>query len=149
MPIPRYIRAYRTPLRARGAGTARKAPNRAKVYALVSMRARGRCELPSCGVAWEATGGLLDPHHAFQRGHLAGIPAAYCDSPELVMGLCRDCHDAITAGNLVLTAEARALALQRFAAKHGLDLKALIADAGPDLVDVLREGVRRLEAADA
>lgn len=147
MSIPRYVRQHRTPLRARGAGTLRKAPNRRVVYALVSKRAAGKCEL--CGVSWErVTGNPLDPHHAYGRSHIAGIPAVYCDSPELVLGICRLCHDRIHSGALALADDARLQALERFCARHGLDFLGLIAEAGPDLVDVLREGIRRIEAAD-
>ena len=132
--LPRYRRA---PLRAVGASTERIRSVRQLAYRAVSLRCRGRCE--TCGHAWEAQSGFaLDPHHAFGRTHVAGIPARHCESPELVLGICRPCHERIHLGDQKLADEARWLALERFCARWELDLLGLLAEAGPDAVDVMR-----------
>lgn len=138
--LPRY---RRSPLRLAGAATERKRPARRLAYAAVARRARGRCEL--CGAAQDP----LDPHHAFGRGHLPGIPAKVCEMPELILGVCRPCHDRIHAGDQELVARARLMAVTRFAEFHELSWAAAnlswvrptdVEPGAPrDLADVMRE----------
>ena len=153
--LPRYRRA---PLRTLGAAAVRKRPTRAANLAAVSRRAAGRCEL--CGDDVERRGERLDGHHAFGRGHLAGIPAEVCETPELILGICRGCHDVIHQGGLRAVAgqglvdacdHARWAAVTRFIVHHELEEEAQHVPLG-DPVDVMRELVRllkhRMEAAD-
>lgn len=139
MPLPRYSRPG---LSQRGTRSRRVAPTRAQSYAKVSRRARGLCEL--CGRRQDP----LDPHHAFGRGHLPGIPAYVCEMPEMILGLCRACHDPITGklGSGVdqeLTDKAKHLAISRFCETFDLmydlhaenwddELRRIIREAGPE-----------------
>lgn len=149
MPLPRYRRAT---LRQLGRASTRVRPVRRVEYAAVSKRAKGVCELCCC--EWERlTGRSLSDHHAFGRGHLPGIPVAHCESRDAIVGLCNNwpptghqgCHERIHSGDGALADEARYLALARFCARWNLHLEDLVAEAGPDPVDVMRLAVRRLE----
>lgn len=81
----------------------------------------------------------LDGHHVFGR------VGKYADTPELLLAICRSCHDAIHRGDQEKADKARSLALSRFTERWDLELPELMEEAGPDLVDVLRLAVRRLE----
>jgi len=139
MPLPRY--RSRT-LRQLGAVTERKRPVRRLTYAAVAKRAKGCCEL--CDFDVEHAGLRPDPHHAFGRGTLPGIPASLCESRELVLSVCRECHDRIHDGDQALANEARGMAILRFCAHHGL-AERLDALLPLDPVDIMRELVRILE----
>ena len=135
MPLPRYARR---PLRAQGAGTIRKRQVRQFVYQTVARRCRGRCEL--CGAEWERMSGRpLDPHHPYGRR------GEYADTPETIIGACRPCHDAIHDGDVKLTKKARMLVLERFCLRRDLELPELLAEFGPDPIDVWNGAARRLE----
>lgn len=137
MALPRYRRPKISSI---GAATKRKLPTRRMAYAAVTRRAKGHCEL--CGLPQDP----LDPHHAFKRGHLPGIPADICDSEDLIIGVCRTCHDRIEGIpglgiDSELQYEARLHALERFAARYDLEVNHL----EEDLVDEMRRLVRVLE----
>jgi hypothetical protein len=109
----------------------------------VTRRAHGHCEFPDCHRAQDP----LDPHHAFGRGHLPGIPAEVCETRELILGICRPCHDAIHNGDERKLKLARLQALNQFMVRHQLDdprMRHLSPAELPwiDLVDVMRELVR-------
>lgn len=123
MSLPRYRRPRLSPV---GKSAQRKWPTRQAAYAQVAKRAKGRCE--DCGRAEEQTlTGRLDPHHAFRRGHLAGIPAEVCDFPECIFAFCRPCHDTVEASG-ELTDQYRWLALERFAVRFHLNWNELAED---------------------
>jgi hypothetical protein len=107
-------------------------------YAAVAMRAKGRCEL--CHIEQDP----LDPHHAFGRGHLPGIPADICETRECILGICRPCHTGIHEGNEALSDYARAVCVKRFALRHQLSYPG--ADAVlADPLEVMRSLVRQVE----
>lgn len=136
MPLPRW---RRPPIRSTGQGTVRKLPQRRAAYAAVARRSRGRCELCSADV--EARGGRLDPHHVWGRGHL--IPAEYCDTPESILGICRECHDRIHAGDAGLRDTARWTCLNRFVELHNI----AVGIPSHDPLNDMRQAIRLLEAS--
>lgn len=135
MPLPRY---NRKPIAKQGARARRLAPTRAQAYAAVSKRARGRCEL--C----EARQDPLDPHHAFGRGHLPGIPSAVCELPEMILGLCRHEHDRITGLpglgiDEELSDKAKHYAIALFCERFDLEYDLLAESWDDELRRILRE----------
>lgn len=137
--LPRYRKRRISP---NGKASERKRPVRRVEYEAVSRRAKGVCEMPLCSRKQDP----LDPHHAFGRGHLPGIPAELCETRELILGVCRVCHDSIHAGNQELLNLARRQAIERFAVHHGLisprvERQVRVAD-GERLLDVMRDLVR-------
>lgn len=132
--LPRYRRSGLRPV---GQGTMRKASRRRQAYAVVARRAKGICEIVGCGRAQDP----LDPHHTFGRGHLPGIPAELCDSPELILGICRPCHDAIHGGDEEKRDLTRLQALQLFGLRWGFDVNTVWELAGPDPIDAMRAAV--------
>lgn len=75
------------PIPKLGPGKAQWLSHHARSRELVRRRANGKCE--GCGRADAA----LDWAHVMGRGHLIAEP--WCSSPELTMGLCRECHRAV------------------------------------------------------
>lgn len=130
---------------------------RAQVYARVFFRAQGRCELCGCPW-WRMTGGAdLHPHHVWKRGHVAAIPARYCDTEDSILGVCGDWPDAGYTGchskvhdpkgseDYALVGKAEGMALERFARRHQLeeDLNRLL-EWRP--LDIMRELARLVQA---
>lgn len=139
------VQASGSTLRREGAGTLRKASTRRLSHDAIGRRCRGACEL--C----HRRGVELEGHHVFGRH------GKYADTPELLLAICRNnpatghqgCHERIHDGDQAKADEARYLALARFCARWNLHLEDLVAEAGPDPVDVMRAAVRRLEAGAA
>ena len=96
------------------------------------------CEAPGCDRRQDP----LDTHHTFGRGHLPGIPKTLCEKRELLLGLCRRCHDQIhVRGDIRLGDRCRDTACDRFAERHDLERPQL-----GDPLDDMREMVRMLES---
>jgi hypothetical protein len=89
-------RRDRTAIRPSGARAIRRSAfyKRSKTALAIRLLRQGaRCEL--C----HRQGLGLDPEHVFGRvGTGAGLGWPWCDMPELLAGLCRECHDARTIG---------------------------------------------------
>lgn len=76
----------RTPIRQQGVRTARWARWRSYNYGLLAMRCRGVCENPACKAQ-----APLEPHHIIGREE-----EPFSSLVELLAGLCRPCHRAVT-----------------------------------------------------
>lgn len=142
MSLPQYRKPHAR-INVRGAAFKRKWPTRQQSYVIVTRRAKGKCEL--CSRAQDP----LDPHHAFGRGHIHGIPSAICDSPELIVGVCRTCHDRITGLPGIgidqeLADKAQFLAIRRFCEAHD-ELASEAVLLAEDMVDEMRRLVRVLD----
>lgn len=153
--LPRYHRPLRR-LNAVGARAQRQMPTRRAVYAEVTKRAHGCCEV--CGLDWERLADEpLDPHHPFGRGHLGGIPARYCEV--VVIAICHDlpatghhgCHERIhDDGDEALIGAAQGKALAVFAERYGLQRKLaelLTSEWSP--LEIMRGLCRTLEDREA
>jgi hypothetical protein len=130
---------------------------RGQVYALVFFRAQGCCEL--CGCRWRRmTGGAdLHPHHVWKRGHIAAVPARYCDTEDSIIGVCGDwpeagyrgCHSKVhepkTKADYALVGQAEGMALERFARRHQLERELTgLLEWRP--LDIMRELARIVQA---
>ena len=108
----------RSPLRQISPKTAQWRSHRLRQYGLLSLRCRGICE--GCGQPAN-----LDPHHIIGREE---EPLA--SSVELLAGLCRTCHRAVTGEvgngiNFALRRKIAAHALDRLNKKYGLRAETL------------------------
>lgn len=137
--LPRY---RRKPINPIGAETKRKMPARRLAYAAVTKRAKGACEMPGCTRRQDP----LDPHHTYRRGRLPGIPAEFCDTPELILGVCRPCHDRLEV-DAAYSDVARWLAFDLFLPRH--DLAHFDFTQFTDPLDAMRGAVRLLEEREA
>lgn len=135
-PLPRYHKRRLNPI---GKATERKRPVRRVEYEAVSRRAKGFCEL--CQQRQDP----LDPHHSFGRGHLPGIPVEVCETRELILGICRRCHDAIHGGDQDLLVLARRKAMAQYVVSCGLGQVAVERFTGERLVDKMRQLIRETE----
>lgn len=140
MSLPRY---RRQPVASIGRAAKRKAPTRAQAYAVVAKRAKGTCELD--GTRQDP----LDPHHVFGR-HMPGVPDAVLELAEMLLGVCRHCHDRVTGMvgsgiDVPLDDEAKHMALARFCERFD-EMYDLLAD---NWDDELRRIIRETEKESA
>ena len=112
--MDRHMSTLPRPLNQRGAVKGRQEAHHRASKLAVMQRCRSVCE--GCG-----EGRVLDWAHAFGRRHIVSEP--WCSSPELTLGLCRQCHRDVDEGiDPNKQQRLRWICVTRFAAKHGLPI---------------------------